>query len=933
MTSEKPIEVLLIEDKDSDSYLWRHSCELGSIGSYKISHVFSLNDAESYLSEKSCDIVLLDLDLSASTGIDTLIAAQRFLPDVPIIVFVGLNDDVTGMEAIQLGARDYIIKDRMMDSLLSKAIVSTIQREEIIRQQSLTFSVIEHLKDLQNIKDSIQRILKEFKSYTGFSSVVMLLKSNNSINSYYLEYDCDEESVTKVSIINNDIENKSLSSQISLYSLCDLAPSEKTGKLADNFTEQGSFWSNNFQSFIKNYKYSDMNFYLSSNSVTAKYNSLTSIPIVSGKKSIGLLQFADTGSNKLCLPDILFFEKVASLIGVALKNRNNDSKNNDKIVDPILSTICESVYIGIIVENIDTGRVMFVNDIAEEIIRQPKKEIVGQPINYYFKDDSTAQQEDNFSKKCIPFENYLQTENKQIHVLCGIKTVNLKDEVFRIHSFSNLMEKDDSQDEINKLSLFPSENPYPVLRVSTTGEVLYHNRASEELLSFMCEADGMILNASFLLIVKDCYKYKELRSQEVDCGQTIYSIFLRPIIDENYINIYGVDVTEQRRMEKQFRHSEKMRAIGLLAGGIAHEFNNQLAVINGFSELVLYFSPIQESPKHSKMLREVIKAGERAADLTRQLLTYCRHEDILLTVVDVNEVISDLQAMLSRIIGEDIQLTTTFTSNPILIEIDKGQLGDVLVNLCANARDAMPRGGKISITTENGSWDKEVIQGDGSSLFGSYIRIIVSDTGHGMDEDTLKRIYEPFFTTKPLGKGTGLGLAMVYSVINDCGGTIEVASEINKGTSFNICLPETVKKSEVNTERVFEKEEPFITSNETILVVEDESGVLLYVSTVLEAAGYTVLQSSNPIEAMEIFDNNIDSISLVLSDVIMPEISGFKLINALREKKPDVKAICMSGYSYDMITERSNLEDDIVIIKKPVRPPALLSAVKKVFEK
>ncbi len=886
---------------------------------FEFIHILTPDKAQDFFLRNTVDIVLLDLSSTASNVLEILPKIQTLALKSPVITLVKQRAENVGLESLKFGVMDYVIKERACDNdgELAVVISKAMLRAELMCKDALTSTVRDHLYSCQNLVEAINMLLDDISESTKFAEVSLLLRKYSEPSMEYYGHD----TIKPFDLSSEAGDNDSiLFVPLALYK--DILSKNYSG-YQNNFTEYGSFWSDDYGDFALKHVGGVTT---ASSNRNSNYYSLALIPVIIDKRVVGILQLAAATAGKITRKDVGFFEKIARLFADTLKQKSLLSETYDSKLR--LLAIYEYVYIGIIVEDVASGRIVFVNARACETLGLPEDVILGKAVDYFFHVNAGNDNGNNLK----PYETYIYSAEKAFHVLRSIKTVEISGKKLRINSFSDLTENDKSQEEIIKLSRFPNENPYPVLRVAVSGNILYHNKAGMNFLPYICEEDNIQLNQEYIQLVQDCFKFGELSYQEVSCGEKLYSIYMRPITDEHYVNMYGVDITEQRRIEKQLRHSEKMQAIGQLAGGIAHEFNNQLAVINGFSELVLNYPPVYDSPKYSNMLSEVIKAGERAADLTRQLLTYCRQKDVSLDLININDIISDMEIMLNRIIGEDISLNTELIESPYMIEIDKGQLSDVLINLCANARDAMAQGGKITVATHNGVWDNETADDENIVHSGPYVCMSVTDTGQGMDEETVKRIFEPFFTTKPVGKGTGLGLSMVYGVVKERKGTITVDSIVGQGTTFYICLPATVKKGSGVSNKDDKKVPCSLSGHETIMVVEDENGVLMYVTTVLQDAGYTVLQSNSPSEAVRIFEQNADSVSLILSDVIMPEMSGFDLIKKLKARKPELKAICMSGYSEDLLHKRVDIEYDITIINKPVSPTELLAALNRLIK-
>lgn len=381
---------------------------------------------------------------------------------------------------------------------------------------------------------------------------------------------------------------------------------------------------------------------------------------------------------------------------------------------------------------------------------------------------------------------------------------------------------------------------------------------------------------------------------------------------------------ELRRAEEQLRQAQKMEAVGRLAGGIAHDFNNLLTTILGTSDLLL-----EELPpgKHwRKDVEEIRRAGERAAGLTRQLLAFSRKQVIEASTLDLNETVTSVSRMLHRLIGEDIELVTRLSPDLGLIQADSGQIEQVILNLAVNSRDAMPRGGKLSIETDNVEFESEMFP-DLSP--GWYVMLSISDSGIGMDAETRGHIFEPFFTTKEQGKGTGLGLATVYGIVRQSGGHIDVASEPGSGAVFKIYLPRVKDsiKAAPTTSIV-----PSPGGTETILVAEDEPAVRHLTARILKAKGYAVMTAANGDEALELVRRHRNQIHLLLTDVIMPGMSGPQLADQLIRERPEIRVLYMSGYTAAAIHHHGVLEPGISYLQKPFTPQALSEKIREVLD-
>jgi signal transduction histidine kinase/CheY-like chemotaxis protein len=392
--------------------------------------------------------------------------------------------------------------------------------------------------------------------------------------------------------------------------------------------------------------------------------------------------------------------------------------------------------------------------------------------------------------------------------------------------------------------------------------------------------------------------------------------------------VHTEDVTERRKLEQQLRHAQKMEAVGRLAGGVAHDFNNILSVILSYTEM--YLEELNHQDPFRLDLEEIHKAAMRAVALTRQLLAFSRKQILQPRIVDINRTVNSLATMLHRLLGEDIELSLLTTPRTGAIHADPGQIEQVIVNLAVNARDAMPTGGKLTIETANVDLDEAFAASHFNVKPGHYVMLAVSDTGVGMDEVTRSQIFEPFFTTKEPDKGTGLGLAMVFAIVDQSGGTIWVYSEVGRGTTFKIYLPRAKRTSETSSI-------PVLTTaptggSETILLVEDDEAVRVLVRTILRRQGYNVLEAQNGGEAFLISEQFQGPIHVLLADVIMPRMSGRQIAERLSSLRTDMKVLYMSGYTDDAIVIHGVIESSMAFIQKPFSSETLLRKVRDVID-
>src|SRR5512141_1254244 len=432
---------------------------------------------------------------------------------------------------------------------------------------------------------------------------------------------------------------------------------------------------------------------------------------------------------------------------------------------------------------------------------------------------------------------------------------------------------------------------------------------------------GEVWRGTFLNLRKDGTLYEE-------------DAVISPVRDPsgrmvNYVAVKR-DVTDVRRMEEQLRQSQKMEAVGRLAGGVAHDFNNLLTAISGYSDLLLH-----RLPEYSTLRRDVEetrKAGDRAATLTHQLLAFSRRQLLQPKVQDMNTVVKNMGQMLRRLVGEDIVLSTDLSPSLPRVKADPGQIEQVIVNLALNARDAMPDGGRITIAPADADLSRAYAVAPPGVRPGPHVLLSVADTGHGMDEETQAHLFEPFFTTKERGKGTGLGLATVYGIVQQSDGHIRVNSAADSGSTFLIYLPrvEAPENGGQGADRPpLPRPSP---GTETVLLAEDEDAVRQFAREILSGNGYRVLEAGNGREALLLSEAHRGEIHLLLTDVAMPKMSGRELAERILPLRPELRILYMSGYTDDAILRRGVVEDGIPFLQKPFTPEGLARKVREVLD-
>jgi len=483
-----------------------------------------------------------------------------------------------------------------------------------------------------------------------------------------------------------------------------------------------------------------------------------------------------------------------------------------------------------------------------------------------------------------------------------------------------------------------------VLMTDTDGTISYANPAFARVTGFSCDeairrrlsalpgraADNELYGQMWQTVTSGQTWRGRLTNEKKDGSRFFEEATVSPVRDAlgntvGYVEV-GRDVTEQIVLQEQLRQSQRMEAIGRFSGGIAHDFSNLLTVIIGYAELLKFY--MKHDDPLMRSVEEILKAGRRASDLTSRVLAFSRKAIFERRVVSLNAVLSDLERMLRRIIGEDVSLEVSLAANLLNVSADPTQIGQILLNLAANARDAMPDGGNLLVETRNTVIDQEHPGRYAGAKPGEYVLLSVSDTGTGMDEKTRAMIFEPFFSTKG-EKGTGLGLSTVYGIVGQHDGYIWCETEPSKGTAFRMLFPATHEKMQKEEEESHPGQDRKGTA--TILVVEDEPSVMAIAATILDREGYEVLQAATGKDAIDLVERRTTPIDLLLSDIVLPDIRGSKVADRIIELMPEVRVLFASGYADDVIVNDGVLSPGIAFIRKPYGVTSLLKAVREVL--
>ncbi len=611
----------------------------------------------------------------------------------------------------------------------------------------------------------------------------------------------------------------------------------------------------------------------------------------------------------------------------------------------------ESAKDGILILDADTGKVVDVNPFLLELLGYSYDALYGQYIWELgvFKDIAASKE----AFKCLQDNEYIRYDDLPLETLSGhpiavefVSNVYLVDHCKVIQcNIRDITARKHADSERKRLMAAIEQSGEVIVMTDAQGLIQFVNPAFERVTGYSRE-EAIGQNTRFLKSGDQDDPFYQNLWETISSGRTWEGRFVNkrkdgtfyteeatisPVRDTanrivNYVAVKR-DITEQLRLAAQFQQAQKMEAVGLLAGGVAHDYNNMLGVILGYTELALSRVTPGE-PLHDE-LEGIYKAAIRSSDITRQLLAFARKQTICPVVLDLNLTVESMLKMLRRLIGEDIDLDWRPTTDACSIKMDPVQVDQILANLCVNARDAIADVGKVTIETGNDAFDETYCADHDGYVAGEYVRLAVSDDGCGMDEEILDKIFDPFFTSKELGQGTGLGLSTVYGIVKQNHGFINVSSEPGKGTTFRIYLPRHAEQAAAAQREG--PEEIAKSHGETILVVEDEAALLEIDKTVLERFGYRVLSAETPGEALHLAQEHAGEIDLLLTDIVLPGMNGRDLAEQLQSICPRMKTLFMSGYPADAIANRGVLDESVNFIQKPFSMKCMAAKVSEVL--
>ena len=884
-TALQPITVLLVEDNPGDARLILEL--LGEVQSqaFDLERVDRLDDALARLTHTGVDVVLLDLGLPDSQGLDTFVRARQRHPAEPIVVISGLDDEQVALQAVRLGAQDYLVKGRIEGHLLARVLRHAIERK--------------HAEEELRLAQEQYRML--FES-TPLSSWVFDLNTHAIL------------AVNDAAVLHYGYPR----AEFLTLRIEDLRPAEDVPAL-EGYLDTLRAGVHSAGAWRHRKKDGTV--------ITVEINGH---PLSWEGRDAELVVLHDVTERRRSEAALRQSEQTyRSLVDNAPYGIYRSSVDGRFLsVNPALVTMLGYGSATEVLE-LDLGRDVYAD--AAERARLVARDEPGETYAL----ETTWKRRDG---RPITVRLTGRAEGSADREIAYSETV-VEDITERRKAEEALAERE------RRFRALIENSTDAIAMFAPDGRITYASPATASVLGYD-SAEFEARNAFDLIHPEDLARIRpdlikglrgserkvalEARVRHRDgswrlCEGMFTNLLRDPAVGAVVANYR--DVTERRGLEQQLRQAQKMEAVGRLAGGVAHDFNNVLTAIFGYADLVLEEMPA-DSPARQD-LEEIRKAAQRASALTRQLLAFSRQQVLEPVVLSMNDLAQDIDNMVHRLVGEDVELRLSLSADVGNVRADPGQLTQVIMNLAVNARDAMPAGGKLLIETANADLAEQYAELHQPVIPGHYVMLAVSDTGTGMDAETRARIFEPFFTTKERGKGTGLGLSTVYGIVKQSGGYIWVYSEPGRGTTFKVYLPRVDAPAQPVAAP---REAGTVAGVETILLAEDDEMLRPLAKGLLEKLGYTVLEAENATQALARAGAHTGPIQLLVADVVMPGASGRELARRLADARPDTRVLYVSGYTDDAIVHHGMLEPGLNFLQKPFTPAALARKVRDVLD-
>jgi two-component system, cell cycle sensor histidine kinase and response regulator CckA len=906
------IKVLLVEDDEDDFILTRDMLSSIRTWRFEVDWLRTYDAGLQAALENRHDVCLVDYRLGAQDGVELLSAALAGGCQLPIIVLTGMGEPEVDMAAMRVGAADYLVKGRLEASELERAIRYAIERKRAAAhaafEQARLAAFGADVGLALTRSDSLDAILERCAG-------AMAQYLNAALAQIWIY---DEEQRVLVARAGAGPLFKANASALDLPVVTPNIEELRHGepvlikKLAGDTNLSDQQW-------------------VERNEIA----SYAACPLLLEDRLVGMMSLFSTNP----LTDVTPEEMASVAHGIALCIERKRSELALNATEGKYRFVVETIR-EIVFQMNEFGYWTFLNPAWSSATGFTVKEALGTFFLDYIHHDDRPQNRHIFLELierkmdyCRYETRFLTKDGKTRWMEVFVQpTQNTDGTVLGLSgSLNDITERKKAEKEVQKLAAFPRVNPNPVLEFSADGSISYFNDAAKQLAEQLDDNNLLAIlppNAGQIAQESLASGQNRLRLEVVVAGRTLTWSFF-PVVGSQVVHCYGADVTEVVSLEAQFRHAQKLESVGQLAAGIAHDFNNILTVIQGYSDRLL--KTCQDNPSVAGQMKQISDAARRAAGLTRQLLTFSRKQVIQTRVLDLNTVLQNLGSILPRLLGEDVKLKQELSPDLPTIQADPGMIEQVVMNLAVNARDAMPKGGELRVATSHVEVDAAHAMRQVGARQGWFVCLDLADTGCGMSPEIMSRIFEPFFSTKEVGKGTGLGLATVYGIVKQHQGWIEVVSEVGVGTTSKIFLPSLGKPADSSVDTSFRNRE-VRGGEETILLVEDEPDLRELVREILQSYRYHVVSASTGVEAMKLWDQTDRHIDLLLTDLVMPDgMNGRELAAQLRQRRPNLKVIYTSGHSAAMAGAELDAREGL-FLAKPYRPPALAQLVRECLD-
>ncbi|TAL06756.1 MAG: response regulator [Verrucomicrobia bacterium] len=912
MKETELIKLLLIDDDDDDVLLTRELLAEIKGRKFETTWIKSGDEAVAAMTANQHDVCLLDYRLGAHNGIELLHAALANGCNTPVILLTGMGEHDVDLAAMKAGAADYLEKSRLQSDRLGRAIRYAVERKRAAARASFEQARLSAFgaeiglslaknATLGTILDACAGSMVQYLN-AAMAQIWIYRPGRGTFESFAVACPAGEPELT-------DFEWSF--SPVTAQDVFD-GPGVSFSDLSANPRNLNPMW------LLKH-----------------QFASFAARPLQLENRYIGMMSVYARSP----LPPAVLQEMGSVANGIALCIERKLTEEALDASENRYRHVVESIK-EIILQVDQFGNWFYLNPAWSTITGFNVADTLGTFFIDYIHHDDREQSRAIFLQllnRTIDFCRYetrlLTKDGKtrwvelymQLNVDASGHVISASGSIY------DITERREAESQARKLAAFPRVNPNPVLEFNADGALSYANDAANALVrSLNKDSVFEFLPKNVAGLVQKCLTDRSSRQrEEMRVGERTLTWAFFPVEGSQVVHCYGADITERLNLEAQFRHSQKLESVGQLAAGIAHDFNNILTVIQGYAELLLTRCKGEESV--GKPARQINESARRAAALTRQLLAFSRKQVIQPRPLNLTAVLQNFANMLPRLLGEQVRVQTDYAADLPDIEADTGMLEQIVMNLAVNARDAMPRGGRLILSTGALFITDEHASRHADAQIGRSVCLTVTDTGCGMDEKILARIFEPFFSTKEVGKGTGLGLATVYGIVKQHRGWIEVTSEVGVGTTFRIYFPALESPANAKSDTI-QIRQPVPGGQETILLVEDEAPLRELVREILRQYNYRVVEAASGVEALKVWDAEDGKVDLLLTDMVMPEgMNGRELAVQLRQRKPALKVIYTSGYSADVLGAKFN-DGETAFLQKPYQPPMLAQRVRECLD-